>query len=702
MRLKVAAVLLFAAIIITGGAGTVAYHALAPDGQPGPKPPAAKVSRNAGARPAERRDRSGDPLPEGAVARLGTTRLRHGGPIGWFQFTPDGNTLVSQAGDGVRTWRATTGEQLHFFPGDGIRISGASLSPDGKLLATPGKSGVQVLEVATGRRFRALGTREVFQVCFSPDGKTLVAQPNHRSQVELWDAASGRCLHSWETGRFPCAHLTFADGGKIVIAAGSSVYTIPPRDDHQILYWGAASGKELRLIRTGTFNAHRIAVSPDGALLAAASVGSALGARESERRIRLWDVATGKEIRPLVITPKERFPGQSDSFTALAFAPDGRTLYAGGIDGTIIAWDAVTGKELRRIGKGLANPGALAVSPDHTTLAANIGSAIRLLDLRGGQDRLPAVGHDGPVNTAVVTPDGRLVVTAEAYCIHVWDMATGRELRRIEAPDRSWFTELCLLGDGRTVLTAEQDRNLKQRQMRVWNLATGKELRRLEGGASHLALAPDGKTIALSGSGNAVLVKDLATGKELRRLTSHGRGVYGTAFTPDGRSLVVWGGDNAIRLSDLGTGKEVRQFTFADERPVGQPLPAVPVGGGSVGTYFTAAVSPDGRLIACGSQTGFIALHELATGRLVRKLEALDDGILALAFAPDGKTLAWGGQHDGIVRVVDLLTGHERRRFSGHKGLITTLAFSTDGRKLVSGSWDTTAVVWDLYGGRPK
>jgi WD domain, G-beta repeat len=72
------------------------------------------------------------------------------------------------------------------------------------------------------------------------------------------------------------------------------------------------------------------------------------------------------------------------------------------------------------------------------------------------------------------------------------------------------------------------------------------------------------------------------------------------------------------------------------------------------------------------------------------------DGAGTLAFSPDSRSLAWSGWRQPSLHLLELATGKERIRFDGHKGRVASLAFSADGRNLVSGSDDTTALVWDL------
>src|SRR5262249_17473594 len=154
--------------------------------------------------------------------------------------------------------------------------------------------------------------------------------------------------------------------------------------------------------------------------------------------------------------------------------------------------------------------------------------------------------------------------------------------------------------------------------------------------------------------------------------------VEGAPCLPDGRSLVVCAGD-LPHVFDLTTGKDTRQIE-------------IDVGGSA--DHGGPAFSPDGRLIAC-LQNGHIAVHELANGAVVCRSEKLAQDVHCLAFSPDGRTVAWGSKADPLVHLLDVATGKERHAFAGHEGGIVSLTFSADGKTLVSGSTDTTLLVWD-------
>jgi WD40 repeat protein len=624
-----------------------------------------------------RRDRYGDPLPEEAASRLGTIRLRHAhGTIGFLRFTPDGKTLVAEGSDGIRTWEVATGQQLHSFPRGwiGWHPEGPSLSPDGNLVALRDLPGVRLGEVGSGKQVRAFGTGRFAYVRFSPDGNIVAAlgcediNSDRIDQVQLWDVTTGKQVRSWrlDIPLSPSSSAAYAACGKLLVAA---------REDGMIGFWDVTMGKQVRQVPVAV---RRLAVSPDGMVLAGLSKETG----RPENNLYLWDVASGKELRQWTLPVKKNDVPGSRLLMILAFAPDGKALFTASWDGTVIAWDPATGEELRRFAGNIPNPYALAIAPDNRHLAVATGAKIRLIDLTSGMDRFRAVGHAHGIGALAVTSDGRTVATADGgdRSIVLWDPETGQERRRIEG--RRCVTAIRIKTDGQTMLASTLEREL-----RAWDLSTGRELPRLESPGEPfklLALSPDGKTLAMGGVDGTVAVRDATTGKERRNLKGHSDIVFGATYSADSRTLITWDHDNEVRVWDVTSGRKLRQFVFLDRNGVG-------------GTYV-AAVSPDGRTMAFGSRHSFLAFYDWTTGQEIRRLVWLPDGVVTLAFSPDGRALAWGGYRDPSVHLVELATDRERHRFVNHRGEVTSLTFSTDGRTLISGHSDTTALVWDLTG----
>jgi WD40 repeat protein len=117
---------------------------------------------------------------------------------------------------------------------------------------------------------------------------------------------------------------------------------------------------------------------------------------------------------------------------------------------------------------------------------------------------------------------------------------------------------------------------------------------------------------------------------------------------------------------------------------------------------YAMAIAPDGRMIATAQERGpkHVELRDLATGRLVRKLEGHRATVKCVAFAPDGRTLA-SGSDDMSIRLWEPSTGRTITTLTGHTAAVDALAFSPDGKLVAAQSLDNTVRIWDSSSGRP-
>jgi RNA polymerase sigma factor (sigma-70 family) len=717
-KLNTAAGIVLLVGLLAGGTAGLAPQALTqpPPAQKAPEPVTVQPGR--ADEPRGRLDRHGDPLPAEAVARLGTTRFRHGGYVFQVAFTPDGKRIITQGWDGICVWDVGTGKELRRRPnGTEGFVQFTAVSPDGKVVAVlranspPNNPGVHLLDLATLEEVRSFGKAAYSAVYFSPDGK-LLATLAPEGVVELWDVAKGEQRSSWTAHKGSVGAAVFLPDSRTLVTGGG---------DRQLRFWDVASGEQKRevLAETGQPQPYPtvaiLAVSPDGKLLASVN---GEGDTRSDNRIRLWETATGKEV-PSVIVPGKPRPARQSGAQDVAFGLGGKVLVAVGVDGVPSVFELATGKELRRLSPetGPASRLALlpvraeysrmALSPDGKTAAVVVGrGTLCLTDVATGKQSTTAGGHHHDVHDVFFTPDGKTVVTVGGDSdIFVWDAETGAERRRLRGLEdnaqRAWMT-----GDGRSVFATGMDNSL-----RGWDVSTGRALKLADvwarEGNDVRAVSPDGRLVVRA-QGQDLVIRETATGKEVRALKGDGTYVVGAAFLPGGRFLAAWCRDHAAQVWDLETGREIGALRPQDDQGGRHPgevkkrarvLSHVP---------FLTAVSPDGRLIAFASHLTFasaedgeershVVIKELRTGREVLRLRTnLPRPATACAFSADGRTFAYAqGQ---MIRLVELATGGERHHLSGHRGDIRELCFSADGTRLLSGSDDTTALVWDLTG----
>jgi WD40 repeat protein len=680
---------------------------MAADGKPAP------AGRPAGA------DRYGDPLPEGALARLGTVRLRLDHNLACLSaaFAPKGRLLATGGLGRIRLWDAADGRLLWQAIEEGYHSGPLVFAPDGSWLAACGRR-TALLDPRTGRCLRVLGT-SASVLAVSPDGKLLAADDG--KGVSLWDARAGK-----EVVRLPGAgpslvFFRFTPDGRTL--------AVVERDRQ-----GGAGGLKVRRWDVATRGlvgevliplpfCRTLELAPDGRTLAAVPYDTT--------PVRLYDTATGKQ--------RVRLRGElAQSSYGVAFSPDGRTLATswpgpGPDEGTISLWDAAGGKLRRRFRAPrhvLGNHFVFA--PDgRTLLTTGSDPLVRLWDTATGRRVLEAPAHEGAVGSLAFTADGRVLVSgSHDGTVRLWDAATGRPARAIRA-HRWGVNRVALLPGGREALSCGPDGCL-----RLWDLGTGKELRRLvvDPGAEKrddltfaqqvlsLAVAADGRTAVSCSTGgkrrgHQLDVWELHSGKVLRRRRVPA-GLYVDGFSPDGRLYLCWRLQAGPRLKgeeplpSLPPPVEVRDI--ATDRPVAALAHRDQDGA-------VRAFSPDGRVLVTatsrlvrrekGQDDGRHALHfwELASGKERLTITTRETGPLApltrfvrAAFAPDGRALATA-RADGLIQVWDVATGKELLRRNGpgpgrpyRFWPVRCLDFSPDGKRLATGHADSTILVWDV------
>ncbi|HEY7156135.1 MAG TPA: PQQ-binding-like beta-propeller repeat protein [Gemmataceae bacterium] len=637
---------------------------------------------------APRVDRHGDPLPDGALARLGTIRQRVA--ASQIAVSADGSTLITVAGGRtIARWDAVTGRMRGHRLLPGKPTSQFWLSPDGRLLAVAEKKSVAVFDTETGACKCRLAV-SALRAAFRPDGKAIATAEYDKPpcRVRLWDLASGKDCLLAEAPSYVNAFAFRPDGKRLFAAV----------DNHSLRCWDVESGKQVW--RNEHWASH-LTVSWDGQTVCSDTyLGQGL--------IQLWEADTGRRIGGG--SPEEK------SWTGpLAFAPDGRTVFQTNFKKDVLLWDVATGKIRRRFAKA-GSPFALA--PDGKTFVSISGARLQRWDVENGKALYPDTaerGHTAAVCGVAFTPDGRNIVTTGAdETIRVWDLSTQRPRTLLTgvrprygaiitwAPD-SWRPlpfprqTLAVTADSRQLLSDDC------RQLRLSDIRTGEEVRRFDvrtvdnkANVGTARLSTDGHTLwALTYQGpqltsdirfeqkETLIGWDVATGRRLSTHTVICGNLEENVLAPDGRSVALAIG--SIRDVASGRNRPQKADWFLS---------------------YPCAFSADSRLLAGvvggREQWNGIAVHELLTGRPLMRVEASVGWSSRFAFSPDGRLLIASGRDALHVWEVSSgrrllhLPAEERLPIQAPGTFALCLAVAPDGRSAATGHEDGTVLLWDL------
>lgn len=631
-----------------------------------------------------RLDLDGDPLPAGALARLGSARLRHGDRIVSVGFRLDGKVLMSAGYDGqVRFWDVQSGKLLR-------ARRGFAFSPDGLTVACRDGStpeGIQLVDAETGKERCRVAARAGFlwSIAFSPDGKVVAAQSRDGKHC-LWDARTGRQLHTIPGPGYHRSPVVFSDDSKYCAFSPTPSRTLVVE---------VASGKLVHEFtdegeRTGI---HRLAFSPDGHTLALA---------QDDGTLRLWSLRSGKQVA--------RSAAMAAPLKSLGFVRDGKSVVTGDANGVVRFWDPKTAREQRQVNlsatgfrfqQTFSPDGSLAASwgsgPNRPSEPQKPPTTIRLWDLGTGKERVLSAGHGAGIRNLGLSADGKVVATQSADdTLRTWDASTGKELARVDDAQGWGHSGAFFSVDGTLLVGGHEDGAVS-----VFHAATRARRVRLPGVPPYrqgsFALSPDGRVVAQIHVGGVVRLVRTADGKEVHRFTGHPGYVTQVAFSPDGRRLAV-GGFHFISGSGLKPAEAypgwVRVWDVEDEYLLEELR-------GYVSAITALAFSPDGRtLAAAGEYDAALSLREVIGGAKRGEWNVAEipgsTGINAgyrAAFSASGRLLAAGGRGEE-VHLIDLATGKAAWR---HRcdGSVSGLAFHGD-KRLVSGDGAGTALVWDV------
>lgn len=567
---------------------------------------------------------------------------------------------------------------------------GASFSPDKQLLATASDGTIKLWRYSDGQLLHTIGSfvTGIGALQFSPDGQYLAVAgqwlpgaSDYSATIKLYRVADHALVREFNTGAiYDARSLAFAPDGALLYVGTSQA---------NVQVWNVATGTLVR--RMGPFGVRAIALSPDGALVAAA--GDDYWSQLPS--VRVWRTSDGAVV--------QTFTNLNLISSAITFAPDGQTLAAGdwgGIysaGGAVYLWRTADWSLLHKLQAPRdASIGTLAFSPNSELIASAGTDAgcsvcpnnVYLWRVADGAlvNTFPA--HPGTVFSLNFVDDTTLLTRGGEALARIFHVPDGTLARTIGA-QRAFVNAVAFAPDSQSfVATGADDAQASVFGAELFRAADGVPLRTFLGHTdivNTVAFAPDGQMFATGSGSEPPDTRDTRislwqpdTGANLRNLAGHAGGTLSVAFAPTSGLLASGGRDNKIKIWNATDGTLVNTLS------------------GHSNYVQQVAFAPDGSLLASASGDATIKLWRTADWTLARTINGNGYPVNSVSFSPDGQTLAAAFSNNGpnlqLYRASD---GALLHTFSGDSSSgMGQVAFAPDGQTLVSTSRGYAPAIW--------
>jgi len=542
-------------------------------------------------------------------------------------------------------------------------------------------------------------------VAYSPDGRVLVVATIFPELIDIWDVPGRKLIKNLQPDKG--FDMAFSPRGDLLATTAGE----------QIRFWRIGTWERVDEGQLTLGSSVRgLKFSPDGTRLAGLSF---------EGELALWEISQWPVVRQIggrkLSEPR---------FGDLDFSPDGKALVIGDSNDYLQVIDLTNGDTKFEVSDAHSEGiHSVAWSPNGSVIASGSawdGGPIKLWDAVSGKPLGELEGHTSWISDMVFSKDGmRLYSASGDETIRIWDVEHQRPLSILRGSSDE-VTGLALSPDGTTLASA-----CKDGVVAFWSaIPQPKEDWPIPIPLSRSArptFAPDNRVLAVPKTGGISLV-DLDTSKEIEQITELGDNVEVVTYSPSGTQLVggsrtgkirIWSCVERRLLRELDGHKE--QIGLLRFRIDGTQLLSLDITGKVIWwdaltwqavksfvvelpakwninqRWLPVDVSPDGRLLVCGTAMGDMHWLDGETGELLATSTGGDQGTTQVAFSGDGLRLASTSVF-GTVTLWNPSTFGSVKSFRAHLLGAQGVAFSPDGRRLATGGGTSRDAVklWDL------
>ncbi len=599
--------------------------------------------------------RSADDLPEHAVARLGTARMRYNRPS-WAA-----DKKVRYACGGSQVW-IVSGTELHLWNSSDCTLTGAHRISGNALrtLDVPGAGRTALIADAAGelyewnlgekkpRQLFNTGRTSLLAALRSPDGKRILTLDHDTSTLEEWSISGGTPLAALTSSQFYNA---------VYGPVGQTVFLLR-RPALNVFHYDLKA-KKIRKTFLNDFYCRTAAVSPDKSHVL---IGSRHMATE-------WQINGYKKTAT--------YKGHhGHEVCSVAYTPDGTRLLTGARDGSIRVWNRQKRTLIRRFAPNLRHVLSMQVSPDGARVLSWGGDGLLTESvLATGKPYVDLKRHMGPVTAIARVPGRSTILTGSTDgFLRAWDAEKGGQLKKLSVARQ--LHAIAVLPDGKRVIAGAVDGCIYEYSLPDYKRLSKRRAHR--GYVRALSVQPDAAVFLTAGDDGCVKVwpLDSSAKKPLRQMKGHLGGILCTALTADGSRAAGGDRDGTIRVWDVASGRQIHSF-YAH-----------------AGWVQSLAFNTGGTRLLSGGADGDAVEWSLENKCSPERILSYGGAVRAVAYAGNGKYICAGGDL-GVISVWPGDQKAERILLKGHDKAVLSLT-PLSGLRIASGSSDTTAVIWKL------